>query len=238
MHVLVIPDVHMKTWLFDKADKIMKSGKADKAVCLMDLPDDWGMENEIDRYQEIFDRAVEFAKRYPNTLWCYGNHDISYVWDRMESGFSVFAEKEVVSSLKRLEEALPDAKQIAFVHRINHVLFVHGGITVDAVYKLNPELLDADIDDVISAINNASVGYQWDDGSPLWFRPQLNAHMMFRENDYVQVVGHTPVEAIYEENGVISTDVFSTDPYGNQIGESAMIVIDTVSGEYEKIFVG
>ena len=37
------------------------------------------------------------------------------------------------------------------------------------------------------------------------------------------------------ENGVISTDVFSTKPNGEQIGESAMIVIDTETGEYEKI---
>lgn len=40
MNVLVIPDIHLKTWLFDKAEVILKEGKADMAVCLMDMPDD------------------------------------------------------------------------------------------------------------------------------------------------------------------------------------------------------
>ena len=41
MRVLVIPDVHLKSWMFDRAIEIMKSGAAEKAVCLMDIPDDW-----------------------------------------------------------------------------------------------------------------------------------------------------------------------------------------------------
>ena len=40
MKVLVIPDIHLKKWIFDKAEGILKEGKADRAVCLMDIPDD------------------------------------------------------------------------------------------------------------------------------------------------------------------------------------------------------
>ena len=47
MNVLVIPDIHLKTWLFDKAEAILKEGKADMVVCLMDIPDDWDMELRI-----------------------------------------------------------------------------------------------------------------------------------------------------------------------------------------------
>lgn len=32
MRVLVIPDIHLKTWIFDRAEKILKDGKADRAV--------------------------------------------------------------------------------------------------------------------------------------------------------------------------------------------------------------
>ena len=49
------------------------------------------------------------------------------------------------------------------------------------------------------------------------------------------MVGHTPVTAICEKNGFISTDVFSTHPWGGQIGLPNMIVIDTVSRKYELI---
>ena len=42
MKVLVIPDVHLKPYLFTQASSILESGAADQAVCLMDIPDDWG----------------------------------------------------------------------------------------------------------------------------------------------------------------------------------------------------
>ena len=30
MRVLVIPDIHLKPWIFDRAEKILNEGKADK----------------------------------------------------------------------------------------------------------------------------------------------------------------------------------------------------------------
>ena len=62
MRVLVIPDIHLKPWIFDRTEKILRDGKADRAVCLMDMPDDWNMEFQIERYKETFDRAIVFAK--------------------------------------------------------------------------------------------------------------------------------------------------------------------------------
>lgn len=96
-------------------------------------------------------------------------------------------------------------------------------------------MLDADIDDVIAAVNDAPHDYLWNDESPLWHRPQYETREIFRAEIYKQVVGHTPVEKIFEKDGIISTDVFSTYRDGRQIGESAMIVIDSETGEYEKI---
>ena len=45
-------DIHLKTWIFDRAEDILKDGKADRAVCLMDIPDDWGMEFRVESYRE------------------------------------------------------------------------------------------------------------------------------------------------------------------------------------------
>ena len=47
MKILVIPDVHLKPWLFNMAENILNEGKADKALCLMDIPDDWNKELQI-----------------------------------------------------------------------------------------------------------------------------------------------------------------------------------------------
>jgi len=235
MKVLVIPDIHLKSWIFDGAEAILKAGKADRAVCLMDMPDDWDMEFQIERYKETFDRAIAFAASYPDTLWCYGNHDVSYPWGRLETGYSLYAERTVMTKLKELENSLQDSSQINIMHRIDNVLFSHGGLTVDFLKCLNVDLLNADIDDVIAAVNDASHDYLWNDESPLWLRPQNKDRETFRADVYKQVVGHTPVERIYEKDGIISTDVFSTYRDGTQIGESAMIVIDSETGEYEKI---
>jgi hypothetical protein len=121
------------------------------------------------------------------------------------------------------------------MHRIDNVLFSHGGLTADFLRWLNKDLLDADIEEVIAAVNDAPYDYLWNDESPLWFRPQYETREIFRADIYKQVVGHTPVERIFEKDGIISTDVFSTYRDGRQIGESAMMVIDSETGKYEKI---
>lgn len=54
-----------------------------------------------------------------------------------------------MSKLEELEHALKNPGQIAFMHRIDKVLFSHGGLTIDFVMRLNEGLIDADIDDVI-----------------------------------------------------------------------------------------
>lgn len=235
MRILVIPDIHLKAWIFDRAETIIKNGKPDRVVCLMDMPDDWDREFHTEMYRKTFDRAILFAKTFPDTLWCYGNHDVSYPWGKLESGYSPYAEKTVLSKLEELENSLKAPSQIAIMHRIDNVLFSHGGLTVDYIKWLNEELLDADIDDVLKAVNNAPQDYLWNDDSPLWLRPQYKKVNAFRSDLYKQVVGHTPVEEIFEKDGIISTDVFSTYRDGRQIGESAMIVIDSETGEYEKI---
>ena len=45
MRVLVIPDCHLKPWMFEKAAAIMSGERTDNAVCLMDIPDDFGKDD-------------------------------------------------------------------------------------------------------------------------------------------------------------------------------------------------
>ena len=140
-----------------------------------------------------------------------------------------------MSKLEELENRLKSPVQINIMHRIDNVLFSHGGLTADFLRWLNKYQLDAYIEEVIAAVNDAPHNYLWNDESPLWFRPQYETREIFRADIYKQVVGHTPVERIFEKDGIISTDVFSTYRDGRQIGESAMMVIDSETGKYEKI---
>ena len=114
-------------------------------------------------------------------------------------------------------------------------MFSHAGLSTEFVKSLNKKLLDGNIDEVLHSVNTASQDKLWNDESPLWLRALDVRRKAFRGGKYKQVVGHTPVEKILEKDGMIFTDVFSTYRDGRQIGESAMVVIDSETGEYEVV---
>ena len=252
MKVLVIPDVHLKPWMFERAAELLKEGNADRAVCLMDIPDDWRQEFNLDLYIQTFDAAIKFAKNFPETLWCYGNHDICYPWNQRETGYSKIAPWTVCEKLRKLQEALLEEKQLAFLHRIDHVLFCHGGLTDDFVRQYVPAKYYNDIDAVIEMINSFGTGELWQGArrpvdvgfaptgaerraSPLWYRPQYYGGKMYKPRKLLQVVGHTPVEAITKKGNLISCDVFSTYRDGRPIGTQEFPVLDTGSWDYRGI---
>ena len=235
MKILVIPDVHLKPWMFDRASEILNSGAAKKAVCLMDIPDDWGQEYNLGLYEETFDAAIRFQKEFPKTLWCYGNHDLSYEWLQYESGFSSVAIPVVQKKLSELRRELPDRSQMAYIHRIDDVLFLHGGLTHAFVKYYANDVDYDDTDAVIEKINLLGRNEMWDDASPLWFRPQFYNEKMYKEEDLLQVVGHTPVMQIDRLGNMLSCDLFSTYSTGDPIGTQEYLLIDTVTWEYEGI---
>ena len=223
MNVLVIPDIHLKTWLFDKAEVILKEGKADMAVCLMDMPDDWDMELRIDRYRETFDRAIAFAVSYPDTLWCYGNHDVSYLWGKLESGYSPYQEQRVIQNIRILRDKFQD--RLAFAHVIGKCLFTHAGVTWDFLDNLRYRGFKVrgirSIEDVRDMINQCGEVELWNDDSSLWVRPlSCPPSKLFNEYGVLQVTGHTPVKKAYQNGSILFCDTFSTyadgTPYGDQ----------------------
>lgn len=231
MKVLVIPDIHLKSWLFDRAEEALLAGKAERAVCLMDIPDDWGQQKKVRRYEEVFDRAIAFAKSFPETVWCYGNHDVCYLWGKGETGYSPFAAHTVRCKLAELSAVI--GHDPCIVARIDKALFMHGGLCEEFLSFYRKNLLTADIDTVIDTVNKASDRYLWRMDSPLWCRPQNGFNKMFRTDEFVQVVGHSPVREVWKHEGVISTDVFSTVPDGKQVGKSEFLILDTKTLEGE-----
>ena len=235
MKVLVIPDVHLKPWMFDRAGELLKDGAADRAVCLMDIPDDWRQEFNLDLYVQTFDAAIQFAKDFPETLWCYGNHDTCYPWNQRETGYSKIAPWTVCEKLRKLQEALPDEKQLTFLHRIDNVLFCHGGLTDKFVRQYVPAKYYNNVDAVIGTINGFGARELWQDTSPLWYRPQYYGGKMYKPRKLLQVVGHTPVETIMKKGDLISCDVFSTYRDGKPIGTQEFLVLDTDNWDYKGI---
>ena len=119
MKVLIIPDVHLKPWIFDQAEDIMRDKGFERAVFIGDLVDDWDHESDVGLYEETLKRAVEFAKDHPDMLWCYGNHDLAYLWDIEDHpGFSEDAQDVVCEYFNMLEDTLESPENMAVMHRI------------------------------------------------------------------------------------------------------------------------
>ncbi len=232
MKVLVIPDCHLKPNMFKRAAELLEKRMADRAVYLGDTPDDYNCQNNIPLYEETFDALISFVKKYPDTLVCYGNHDLSYLWRKLETGYSYMAEATVVRKIAELDRALPKDNPMKYVQRIDNVLFCHGGVCEyfvdDCVKKADYD----DVDAVLDEINRMHVAEMWQDSSPIWLRPQNGLINMYKQDELLQVVGHTPIAAINRRENFISCDVFSTYSDGTPIGTCEYIILDTETWEY------
>jgi hypothetical protein len=237
MKIIVIPDVHLKPWMFQRASEIMAEKKLDGVVCLMDLPDDWGHARDLDLYTETYDAAIRFVQTHSETLWCWGNHDLSYKWGLDQSGYSSMAQGVVRGMQGGMADVLPRGNATRYVQRIDSVLFSHAGLSASYARDGAPSIKGDDVDGVLERVNSRGARYLWNDGSPIWLRPQpqYNPTKLFQEKTMLQVVGHTPVERIERTGNLISCDVFSTYPDGTPIGTQEFLVLDTVSWDFDGV---
>ena len=222
--VFVIPDIHLKPWMLEEAERAVEKDAYDQIVFLGDVVDDWHQERNLELYRETFDAIIGFIEKHDNVKFCVGNHDISYVWEALESGYSSFARETVLDGIDRLKAALPE-ESIAFIHRIDNVLFSHAGLMelfVDHYFLNRPE----DIDELLLLVNKCGKKKMWTDVSPIWARPQDGTLELY--SDYIQVVGHTPVRKPEERGKLLTLDTFSTTAWGQAIGDQRFVWIDTI----------
>lgn len=249
MRIIVIPDVHLKPWMFESADKILGEGEADRAVVLGDLVDDWNCENNVRLYKDTLGAALLFQKDHPDTLWCKGNHDMSYLWTIPCSGTShnLNSQDAAISGLCELyfdgtdnSDKPVDKKTTAFVHKVDNVLFSHAGVSRMFVKEQCKGISSDNIDAVLSRINSLGEEKLWYDDSPIWLRPQKEyaggrTLDMYKPRTFLQVVGHTPVRKITQEKNIVSCDTFSLYRNGLPIGDEEFCVVDTVSKKWESV---
>lgn len=209
----------------------MKAEPIDGAVCLMDLADDFGKSHNRELYIETYNAAIQFAKDYPSTLWCYGNHDLSYIWGKPETGFNPDMRTLVYDKIEELKSCLPSENQLAYIHKIDKVLFMHGGLSDFFVRRWVTPSHQKAIGKTIAEINEMGSALMWSSSSPIWYRPQFapdsSPSRLFRGGKYLQVVGHTPVKDVILEGGVLSCDTFSTYSDGTPYGSKKFCVVDT-----------
>ena len=223
--VFVIPDIHLKPWIFDKAEEWLSKNEYDQIVCLGDIADDWNQGLNIGLYRKTFSALTSFAKNHPNMLFCYGNHDVSYMWEALETGYSDAARESVLYGLDTLKLALPP-ENIAFIHRIDNVLFSHSGLTELFVSHFFPDWQEkGDFNDLIKRINASGKTEMWCDVSPIWARPQDGDLELY--GSFMQIVGHTPVKKTDHFGNLLTVDNFSTYHDSTPIGDQRFVWVDT-----------
>lgn len=224
MKILCIPDVHLKPYMFDIADKVLSDRKADRAVQLGDLVDDWGKFADVELYDNTLERAIKFQNDHPDTIWIMGNHDYGYWKPNLgvrESGFSKFVLPVVGSLLRKLESLGGEQMVMADV---DGCIFSHGGVTKSWMEQLedgaNP--------------NFATPEQLWQEDGPLWVRPQEGGIELVDAK--LQICGHTPTKTVGLEGGILSTDTFSTYPNGEPYGDRSLAIVDTEDGSWEVVY--
>lgn len=235
MRILVIPDCHLKPWLFGRAEKVLQSGQADRALQIGDLLDDWGEQFNIALYSETMRRAIQFHKDYPDTLWVLGNHDFAYrypIYGKRISGHSAFVEGEVRSCLREMEQ-IGMRQQVA--HIVGGCVFTHAGLDDGWVWSRlkrvgYKEGQTPSLENIAFVVNHASLSDLWQSESPLWVRPQIYPAKLYSAK--LQVGGHTPVEHIGIVGGILSTDSFSTNTKGEPYGDQKFVIVDTETGKW------
>ena len=220
--IFVIPDVHLKPWIFEKASVLVDKDAYDAVVMLGDLVDDWYQEKNIDLYNETFDAAIAFTSKHSDTFWCFGNHDVSYIWKKLESGYSSYAEPTVRKRFKDLQEALPPENS-GFIFKFDDTLFSHAGLTEKFVKKHFNK--DDGIDYILTKINKMGPRNLWEDSSPIWARPHCEGKLY---SNLFQIVGHTPVRTALEEGNLLTLDNFSTYRDSRPIGDERFVWVDTI----------
>ena len=233
MRVLIIPDVHLKPWMFRRASEMLKNEAADRAVCLMDLADShWGTPTR-ELYEKTYDAAIRFAEEFPDTLWCYGNHDAGYLWEQHYMYYDESVSGAVREKHRLLRSSLPDERQLAVAHRIDNVIFCHGGLSASFVRQNVPEEDYCDADRVLERINHMGREELWSTDSPLWLRPQYDEECLYGAEELLQVVGHTPVHEVRRVGSLVSCDIFHIYRAGSSDGSLAYPVLDTQTWELD-----
>ncbi len=168
---------------------------------------------------------MEFYETYRDKLiLLYGNHEISYLINRPVTGNTKTGERYA----KLYRNLSPK-----IIHLEDKAIFSHAGIFNE--FLVTSDLSGLSVDKAVSAINTMPLEKLWNNDSPIWARPQFESLCIAGDwLDCIQVVGHTPMQAIELSNSIISVDVFSTS-WGKRYGEERLIIIDSKTGEYHKL---
>lgn len=226
--VLVIPDIHTKTWIVDKALKIAERIRVDKIVMLGDYFDDWDATEKTERATLSY--MKDLLKKHTNIIPLYGNHELSYM------GYPCSGHHHNVA--EEINAAIKDDYRFLYAVGIDGVLYTHAGVLQSWLrnnkivnentlrYRLGTDSGAVLLEEKINGLPNlkalsqvgAERGGKDPAPGPLWadFRELINDELPTVK----QVVGHTPISNIECVGNVWFCDTYSN---GNQSNEFLLV---------------
>jgi predicted phosphodiesterase len=213
MKTIVIGDIHGEKWWKD----ILKKEVPDEVIFIGDYFDSFyiSMVDQIINFNEIMNIEEDYG--ISKVIRLIGNHDFHYLYNKAEcSGFNYDYKDQLYSLLES------NKSKLQMAYEKDGVLFTHAGVT--RTWCWNKDISEeASAEQISSEINRMfndgdfkifyfEIGYKFNraDGygnniyqGPLWVRP----YSLCRDKvSPIQVVGHTKMLGIKEENGVYFID--------------------------------
>ena len=202
--ILAIGDIHTKTWIIDKVEKIVED--YDAVVFCGDYADNWNTTpGESLATWRLLKMLMDSNPK--KVFAVIGNHDYAYIHPEIagrSSGWNGVTYQLVnAPENKKIKQWLLSLPPIL---ELDGVTFSHAGVT---------EEWDGD----------ESVAGLWNDTSPIWARPrEYGGYVTYKSGP--QVIGHNPSETIWNpQENVWCIDTFSEHQDNTPIGDQTVLEI-------------
>ena len=247
MKILFVGDAHNHKYIFNDVKKLDTQYNFDRIIFMGDYVDDWNTTNHqsLESLDIIFKLKNENPDKY---TFLIGNHELSYLGYKC-SGHQY--ELEDVMEMK-LKEHINDFDLATSVN-CNGDIYIcsHAGFTNAFIeellkgdkkyydYNLYYKMVDMNKDKLnnLEPFSHCSYlrGGLDEFSSCLWCDRQ--EHSYFRTQVPLiphQIVGHTPVKSIIEENGIYFIDTHSTYRDGSEYGDKSYLIWN--EDKFEKVY--
>ena len=181
----------------------------------------------FDELRHNFLEIIDFKQRHhDNVILLYGNHDYEYLPKiSEESNRYDFGNASKITKLLTENESLFHG--VAYAIDESYIV-THAGITKPWIKKYLPKAIDFPPSKMAETINtlwlndksafgfwkNAKKGDFYGESvehSPIWVRPiSLGQSNIYKNTDVIQIVGHSKVKTISENDNIIFVDCLET----------------------------
>ncbi len=179
-----------------------------------------------DRLLQNFEAIVAFKRAHPETVLLYGNHDMHYMTNCVQSS----RHDDAYADTYRQAFAAADGLFYGVAYAADdHTLVTHAGVTREWYERHFGPYRGESPQQVAEQINalweRDMLAFQFDMGnfydfdgssptqSPVWIRPwTLQEHDLFEGTPYRQIFGHTQMEDITTIGNLICVDCLGTTP--------------------------